>query len=413
MRFARYVAVQAVTYGLDMGLFLLFFVLMGQGAVAANVVAKIGAGVFAFLAHRYFTFEAARGGDQARQAVLYVVLWSLNVPLATGLLAFFLMVDMPAVIAKVVSDVVCVGLNYWLSRKYIFVGGVHRNTPTGAGPGCLVCGDEMVMDGAWVRRCRSCCFLMSTLTPGGGRGVAGLGSLRLRNFETILDRLHDLLPIGDVSLLEVGCARGWFLERARMRGMRVAGIEPALDDEDGNMVRELNVRAGYFPDALDRESSYGVIVFNDVFEHLADPVEAIAEVERRLEPGGLAVLNLPSSNGLIFRATRALDRLGLAGPWERLWQKGMDSPHVTYFNPRNLRLFVESHTSLRLLYEGRLSVLDRRGLWGRIASTWSPAASAVVFPFAWCATFVLGWFPSDIVLAVFGKEPATAPSVGG
>ena len=135
MRFARYVAVQIVAYGVDLGLFLLCFVLAGWGALAANVIAKIVAGVTAFLAHRYFTFEAARGGNQARQAVLYVALWSLNVPLATGLLALFLLLGVPAVIAKVVADVVCVGFNYLISRHYIFVGSTRRNAATGADVG--------------------------------------------------------------------------------------------------------------------------------------------------------------------------------------------------------------------------------------------------------------------------------------
>lgn len=120
--FVRYVAVGVIGYGLDLGLFLLLIGLAGQGAVAANVAAKIAAGIFAFLAHRHLTFDAAGEGGQARQAVLYAVLWFLNVPLATGLLAFLLWLGLPAVIAKVVADVVCVGLNFWVSRKFIFVG---------------------------------------------------------------------------------------------------------------------------------------------------------------------------------------------------------------------------------------------------------------------------------------------------
>lgn len=126
MRFARYVGVQVVTYGVDMGLFLLLFALAGWGAVAANVVAKVCAGISAYLAHRYFTFAAARDGKHLRQAALYAALWALNVPLATGLLALFLMLDVPAVAAKFVADVFCVGLNYWVSGKFIFTAGRTR-----------------------------------------------------------------------------------------------------------------------------------------------------------------------------------------------------------------------------------------------------------------------------------------------
>ena len=123
MRFVRYVGVQVATYGVDMGLFLLLYALAGWAAVAANIVAKVFAGVSAYLAHRYFTFEAAREGKHLRQAALYAGLWALNVPLATGLLALFLLAGMPAVAAKFVADVFCVGLNFWVSGKFIFTAG--------------------------------------------------------------------------------------------------------------------------------------------------------------------------------------------------------------------------------------------------------------------------------------------------
>ena len=123
MRFARYVGVQVATYGVDMGLFLLLFALAGWAAVAANVLAKVCAGISAYLAHRYFTFEAARDGKQLRQATLYAALWALNVPLASGTLALFLLFDVPAIAAKFAADVLCVGLNYWVSGKFIFTAG--------------------------------------------------------------------------------------------------------------------------------------------------------------------------------------------------------------------------------------------------------------------------------------------------
>ena len=320
----------------------------------------------------------------------------------TGLLALLLLPGIAEVIAKVVADVVCVGFNYWVSRNLIFAG--PQDTAACSGLGCPACGAEMHPEEAWVRRCRGCAFMTSTLPPGPGRGVAGLKSLRTRNFETILDRLEELLPVQGVRLLEVGCAKGWFLERAARRGMHVEGIEPEPDFRDGGAMPEASIRTGFFPEALDARSRYDVIVFNDVYEHLSEPEKAIAEVERRLEPGGLVILNLPSSTGVIFRTARLLNRLGFVAPYERLWQKGMDSPHVTYFNPHNLRAFVERHTSLRPVYTGRLSALSRHGLWRRIDSTWSPFTSVAVFPIAWCASFVLDWCPPDILLAMFRKE---------
>ena len=245
--------------------------------------------------------------------------------------------------------------------------------------------------------------MVSALQAGSGRGVDGLEAVRASNFEAILDRMEQLLSAADPRLLEVGCGKGWFLERAARRGMRIEGIEPSPDpdiDADGRFI----VRAGFFPEALGEDACYDAIVFNDVFEHLPDPVAAIVEVERRLEPGGLAVLNLPSSDGAVFRFARCFHRFGLVGVYRRLWQKGLASPHITYFNRGNLRYFVERHTGLRQIYAGRMAVLTREGLWDRIGSTWPRAAGLVIYPVAWLASFVLGWLPSDAILAIYRKD---------
>ena len=126
MSFVRYVAVQVLAYAMDLGLFLLLFGLAGAGPMAANVVAKVGGGLFAYLSHRHFTFGVSEQGGQVRPALLYMALWTLTVPLSTALLGVLVLLDALALVAKVVADVMCVGLNYWISKKYIFVGSAKR-----------------------------------------------------------------------------------------------------------------------------------------------------------------------------------------------------------------------------------------------------------------------------------------------
>ena len=247
--------------------------------------------------------------------------------------------------------------------------------------------------------------MVSNLPAAGGRGVLGLKSLRMRNFQIMLDQLIPLLPHPNATLLEVGCAEGWFLQCAADRGLRAEGIEPDPGRTESGGGSSLKVRSGYFPQALEAGARYDAIVFNDVFEHLPDPREAIAEVDQRLVPGGVAVLNLPSSDGLVFTVARLLHSLGVSKPYERLWQKGMESPHITYFNPRNLRRFVERNTNLRYVAGQRLAAFTRRGLWRRIASTYSIGMSAVIFAIAWPASFLLDLFPSDAELLIFAKGP--------
>jgi putative flippase GtrA len=119
MTFARYVAVQLAAYALDMGTFLVLLHGGVAGPVPANVAAKIAAGGFAFFAHRAFTFRlggTARAGEAAR----YAILLALNVPLASVLLAALLQVVPHPVAAKFLSDVVCVGLTFLLTRHAVF-----------------------------------------------------------------------------------------------------------------------------------------------------------------------------------------------------------------------------------------------------------------------------------------------------
>jgi len=127
MSLVRYVGVQVFAYGVDLGLFLLLLGLAGAGPVTANVVAKVGGGLFAYLSHRHFTFGVSEHRGQVRQALLYLILWALNVPLSTALLGLLVLLDAPAVVAKVVADVMCVGLNYWISKNHIFVGSAERS----------------------------------------------------------------------------------------------------------------------------------------------------------------------------------------------------------------------------------------------------------------------------------------------
>lgn len=120
MTFLRYLAIQVLAYGIDMGAFLfaLHFELLGP--IFANIVAKLVAGCFAFVAHRSFTFGVTGRSLIGRQTVRYFLLLAINIPIASAILALVLQwVPAPA-IAKFLSDVVCVAVSYVLSKYFIF-----------------------------------------------------------------------------------------------------------------------------------------------------------------------------------------------------------------------------------------------------------------------------------------------------
>lgn len=128
MTFFRYGAIQLVAYGLDMGIFLLLVALFADQPVLANVAGKVVAGTFAFFSHRHFTFLSTRVGSKA-QALRYFSLLAINIPLASVLLSAGLyLIDNPVPV-KFVSDVICVALTYWISKRFVFRTDTHPPAP--------------------------------------------------------------------------------------------------------------------------------------------------------------------------------------------------------------------------------------------------------------------------------------------
>lgn len=120
MTFLRYLVIQVLAYGIDMGSFLLVLHLGGAGPIVANVVSKLAAGCFAFVAHRSFTFGIAGRGFVGRQAVRYFLVLAANVPIASAILGLILIWVPFPVIAKFLSDIVAVALSFALSKHFIF-----------------------------------------------------------------------------------------------------------------------------------------------------------------------------------------------------------------------------------------------------------------------------------------------------
>lgn len=120
MRFARYVSVQVAAYAIDMGGFVLLSKYLYVPLLVANVISKLVSGIFAFSVHRAFTFRLNSSDRTFKQATSYFVLLALNLPISALILHAVLQVVTWAVAAKFISDVICVLINYWLSKRFVF-----------------------------------------------------------------------------------------------------------------------------------------------------------------------------------------------------------------------------------------------------------------------------------------------------
>lgn len=281
---------------------------------------------------------------------------------------------------------------------------------------CPVCNCSMCPGLAiWHSECDSCGYEMAQFKSAINEALAhekvdetsratGLQALRFENFNRLLRMIVQSGPRTG-RLLDVGCAHGWFLEAAQKQGFEAVGIEPDLKIFKATAKRGLSVRQGYFPSDLGEAERFDVIVFNDVFEHIPDMIATLNGCKNHLTPGGVLVLNLPSSSGFFYRIARLLMLLHIKSFFERLWQKGLPSPHLHYFNAANIQLLLHAN-GFEEVKRGQLASVRLKGLFTRISYTKEHALPvrllmyliiAMIFPL----TLIM---PSDIVYSISKKN---------
>src|ERR1700754_1420933 len=119
----------------------------------------------------------------------------------------------------------------------------------------------------WHFECPGCGLEVSTLEPvelsSDDRVVnesdreAGLEALRKSGFAATFDILRRYVRGG--TLLDVGCAHGWFLDAGRDAGFACMGIEPSTRVAARAADRGHRVLAGYFPEGLRGEGNFDVV----------------------------------------------------------------------------------------------------------------------------------------------------------
>jgi SAM-dependent methyltransferase len=268
---------------------------------------------------------------------------------------------------------------------------------------CVNCQSAMIPLDEWHAVCPGCKLFASNLSAGGGTGIEGLEELRQGNFEILLNYLEKVRVLTGLKVLEVGCSQGLFMESARARGLEIQGIEPENVMAEKAREKGLSVIDGFFPDVLSDGELFDIIIFNDVFEHLPDPKAALTACQKHLKQDGSLIINLPSSNGTFFKISKILSRIGLPGPYERLWQKGFPSPHIFYFNPNNLRTLVESTIGMQQVDELRLPSIRRKGTRARVGATYKGLTGVIITTGVLCLSFILPLLPSDICVIHFRR----------
>jgi SAM-dependent methyltransferase len=210
---------------------------------------------------------------------------------------------------------------------------------------CAVCGSadarRPLLAGSLVA-CGRCDFVWTAAEPAQLEDLYGAGYFRGDGYEDYLQpaarryeagrRLNWLLRTGRVSsLVEAGCAGGFFIEAAVRAGIDAAGVE--LSPEMAAFARDqlrLPVWQGRF-EAAPLEAPVQAVCAFHVLEHVEDLNAFVRTAWKLLQPGGLLAVEVPNIT------SPAAKRLGLD------WPGLQPRYHRWHFGPTSLRRLVERH----------------------------------------------------------------------
>jgi SAM-dependent methyltransferase len=262
----------------------------------------------------------------------------------------------------------------------------------------------------WCHRCSSCGTWGATLPVAindedspidEAMREVGLRSIRQRVSGLILRRIEAGEPPGR-RLLDVGSAHGWFVGAAADSGYEAEGLEP---DEGVAADAVARTRVGYFPEALDSDERFDVLTFNDVLEHIPDPRSVVSACHQHLSSGGLLSINIPSSAGIVFRSAVVARRRGRGqGLFDRLWQVGLPSPHLWFFDRAALVRLCDEE-GFDVVQAGILPTMTWRGFWSRAHMDRRPSPVTVAGVAAGVVSAPLLNRGGDIMHLVLRKRP--------
>lgn len=141
------------------------------------------------------------------------------------------------------------------------------------------------------------------------------------------DFINQHCPKGS-TLLEIGPGNGRNLLYAKALGYRVATLDIA---ESNNRYYRDTCKFDYIYHSLEDipTASVDAVIMTHVIEHVQEPAEMMAGVQRVLKPGGKILISTPSTASLLRKA--------LGYTW---WIYDIDD-HVSFFNLANLRTLLK------------------------------------------------------------------------
>lgn len=155
----------------------------------------------------------------------------------------------------------------------------------------------------------------------------------MQYYETFRHEMFQFIPTHARSVLDVGCGTGSLGRHLiESHGCEVWGVEPhraAAEEASRSLSRVFD---GAFTESLDFQGKiFDVILFNDVLEHMVDPLASLKFAKTLLSDGGVIVSSIPN-----LRHHSVLKELLVQKSFEYQDHGILDRTHLRFFTSKTM-----------------------------------------------------------------------------
>ncbi len=208
-----------------------------------------------------------------------------------------------------------------------------------------------------VVKCKDCGLIYANPMPifskedfRGNYSMEYYNSSEESDYDRAMRRYKDIIKYKDSgSILDIGCAKGYFLRVCSENGWDANGID--VSSEAASFAKEnfgLDVFVGELKDTSLDSERFDVVFADQLLEHLPDPTSFLTEVNRILKKGGLLFIAVPNEDSLVHKVSNLYFKL-LGKKWTANLSPLYPSYHVHGFSPKTLK---------RMLEKARFRVLE-------------------------------------------------------
>jgi 2-polyprenyl-3-methyl-5-hydroxy-6-metoxy-1,4-benzoquinol methylase len=153
-------------------------------------------------------------------------------------------------------------------------------------------------------------------------------------FNCLRPEMLPYIPAQCSTILDVGCGRGLFGASLKNIKTRVVwGVEPDFDCIEEATKNLDKIYHGCFqPEIALPEDYFDCIVFNDVLEHILEPVPILEYAKKLLKRGGSIVASIP--NIMHFPI---LWKLLINGEWNYTERGILDRTHLRFYTRKSIQ----------------------------------------------------------------------------